>query len=160
MSKPLILVVDDDVPVANSIANVIKDLGKYAVITANSAKEALGCLRKNKILLGLGGNNVRLIVLDIKMPEMDGLQFLEKVRRDYGENIGVTMLTAFEDEEKWDRATAGFVINYLRKPLDRAELVDTIEQFFAGKGDKLTVKTFEKHIKKREEFRQKGEKLL
>lgn len=160
MSKPLILVVDDDVAVANSIANVIKDTGKYDVVMANSAKEALGQLGKNKIWLGLGGNNIRLIVLDIKMPEMDGLQFLEKLRRDYGDKIGVTMLTAYEDEEKWDRATSGFVINYLRKPLDRAQLVDTIEKFFEGKGDEMTIKTFEKHIEKHEEFKQQGEKLI
>ncbi len=160
MSKPLILVVDDDVPVANSIANVIKDLDKYEVITANSAKEALGHLGKNKIMLGMGGNNVRLIILDIKMPDMDGLQFLEKMRRDYGDKIGVAMLTAFEDEDKWDRATSGFVISYLRKPLDRVQLAETIEKFFAGKGDEMTIKTFEQHIEKHEEFKKKGEKLL
>ncbi len=153
MSNPLILVVDDEIDVANSIANVIKDTKRYEVVAAYSAKEALDHLARNKVLFGLGGNRVRFIVLDIKMPEMDGLQFLDKIRKDYGEDIGVTMLTAWEDEEKWDRATAGFVVNYIKKPFKSDELVSTIDEFFAGKESRMVLETFEKHLKKREEFK-------
>jgi len=154
MAKPLIMVVDDEVDVANSISNIIKDTKKYEVITAYSAKEALQHLSKNKVFMGLGGNKIRLILLDIKMPEMDGLQFLEKIRKDYGEDIGVSMLTAWEDEEKWDRATSGFVLNYIKKPFKSEELIATIDNFFEGKEEKMVMKTFEKHIEKREEFKQ------
>lgn len=153
MANPLIMVVDDEVDVANSIAHVIEDTKKYEVITAYSAKEALEQLAKNKVLFGLGGNRIRLVVLDIKMPEMDGLQFLEKIRKEHGEDIGVTMLTAWEDEEKWDRATAGFVVNYIKKPFKSDELVSTIDSFFEGKEGKMVLETFEKHVKKREEFK-------
>ncbi|MFA6548953.1 MAG: response regulator, partial [Candidatus Margulisiibacteriota bacterium] len=103
------------------------------------------------------GNNIRLIVSDIKMPGMDGLEFLKKVREDYGEDIGVTMLTAYEDADKWDKATAGFVINYLRKPLDRTQLIETIDNYFSGQGGDMVLQTFEKHIEKREEFKKKPE---
>ena len=153
MSKPLIMVVDDEVDVANSISNTIKDTGKYNVLTAYSAKDALAQLAKNKVLFGLGGNRVRLIFLDIKMPDMDGLQFLERVRKEYGEDIGITMLTAWEDEEKWDRATSGFVVNYIKKPFKSEELISTIERFFEGNEGKMILDTFEKHIAKREEFK-------
>jgi len=156
MAKPLILVVDDEVDVANSITNVIKDSEKYEVLTAYSGKEALEHLKKNKVLMGIGGNRVRLILLDIKMPEMDGLQFLEKVRKDYGEDIGVAMLTAWEDEEKWDRATSGFVVDYIKKPFKSEELMATIDGFFSGKEEKMVLKTFEKHLEKREEFKKKS----
>jgi len=155
MANPLIMVVDDEVDVSNSIANVIKDTKKYEVITAYSAKEALEQLAKNKVFFGLGGNKIRMIFLDIKMPEVDGLQFLEKVRKDYGEDIGISMLTAWEDAEKWDRATSGFVINYIKKPFKTEELISTIDNFFAGKEAKMVLDTFEKHIEKREEFKKK-----
>ena len=155
MSKPLVMVVDDEIDVANAIANIIRDAGRYDVLTAYSAKEALEHLKKNKVMLGLGGNRVRLILLDIKMPEMDGLQLLEKIRRDYGEDIGIAMLTAWEDEEKWDRATSGFVINYIKKPFKSDELLATLDSFFAGEEGKMVLNTFEKHIEKREEFRKK-----
>lgn len=153
MANPLVMVVDDEVDVANSIANVIKDTKRYEIVVAYSAKEALEHLAKNKVFFGLGGNRIRLILLDIKMPEMDGLQFLEKVRKDYGEDIGISMLTAWEDEEKWDRATSGFVINYIKKPFKSEELVATIDGFFEGKEGKMVLDTFEKHIEKREEFK-------
>jgi|SRR3989344_4531083 len=157
MAKPLIMSVDDDVDVANEIARILRGTNKYEVITAYSAKEALGHLAKHKIFLGLGGNRIRLIYLDIKMAGMDGLEFLEKVRKDYGHDIGITMLTAYEDEEKWDRATSGFVINYIKKPYSNDDIIATADKFLAGQGDKMTMKTFEKHIEKHDEW--KREKL-
>lgn len=155
MAKPLIMVVDDEIDLANAIANTIKDTNRYEVLVANSAKDALGHLSKSKILLGLGGNKIRLILLDIKMPDMDGLTFLEKTRKEFGENIGVCMLTAWEDAEKWERATSGFVVGYIRKPFDPTELLATIDKYFAGKEGEMVLKTFEKHIEKRKEFEQK-----
>lgn len=155
MAKPLIMVVDDEIDVANSIADTIKDTKRYEVITAYSAKQALEHLKKNKVFMGLGGNRIRLILLDIKMPEMDGLQALEKIRKDFGEDIGISMLTAWEDEEKWDRATSGFVINYIKKPFKSEELIATLDNFFEGKEEKMVLKTFEKHLEKREELKEK-----
>lgn len=153
MPKPTIMVVDDEVDVANAIANTIRDTGRYQVMTANSGKEALEKLAKNKIMFGLGGNRIHLVLLDIKMPEMDGLTLLEKIRKDFGEDIGIAMLTAWEDEEKWNRATAGYVVNYIRKPFKAEELLGTIDKFFEGDEGDLVMKTFEKHLQKKEEFR-------
>lgn len=155
MTKPLVMVVDDEVDVANSIANIIKETERYEVVIAYSAKGALEQLSKNKVFFGIGGNRIRLVIVDIKMPEMDGLQFLEKVRKDYGESIGVSILTAWEDEEKWDRATSGFVVNYIKKPFKSEELISTIDGFFKGEGGEMVLNTFEKHIERREEFKSK-----
>lgn len=153
MDNPLIMVVDDDKVVADSIANTIKDTKRYDVITAYSAKEALDNLSKNKIMLGLRGNRIRLVFLDIKMPDMDGLQLLEKIRKDYGDQVAVTMLTAYEDEEKWNRATSGFVINYIKKPFDEKDLIGTLDKFFAGKEGEMVMRTFEKALDKKEELK-------
>ncbi len=156
MAKPVVMVVDDEVDVANSIANTVKDTSLYDVVTAYSAREALDQLGKHKTFLGLGGNKIRFIFLDIKMPEMDGLQLLGKIRRDYGEDIGISMLTAWEDEEKWDKATSGFVVNYIRKPFKSEELLSTLKSFFEGREARMVLDTFEKHIEKKEEFRKKA----
>lgn len=158
MAKPLILVVDDDVEIAKAIAGKIKDTQRYEALTAFSAKEALEHLAKNKILFGLGGNRIRLVILDIKMPEIDGLQLLEMIRKDYGNDIGISMLTAYEDEEKWEKATEGFVINYIRKPFKDEDLISTIDNYFSGKEPEMVLDTFEKHIKKREEWEKEKEK--
>jgi len=157
MSKPIIMVVDDEKDFADDLTDLVKRTGKYDVLTSYSAKEALEQLRKNKVLWGMGGNKIHLIILDIKMPDMDGLQFLEKVRKDYDESIGVCMLTAWEDEEKWDKATSGFVVAYLTKPLDEDKLIKTLDDYFAGKEGKMVLDTFEEHINKRDELEKKKE---
>ncbi|MFH1386440.1 MAG: response regulator [bacterium] len=155
MDKPLILVVDDEKQVADVITQTITETNKYTALTAYSADEALAALKNNRILFGFGGNKIKLICLDIKMPGMDGLELLEKIRRDHGQDIGVLMLTAWEDEEKWERATSGFVLNYLKKPYKKDELLTTINKFFMGKEGELVLNTFEKHLEKKEEFKAK-----
>lgn len=153
MDKPLIMVVDDEKVVADSISRTIGADGKYEVITVYSAKDALDKVRKNRILWGLYGNKIRVIVLDIKMPDIDGLQFLETLRKKYGQEIAVIMLTAWEDAEKWDRATSGFVINYIKKPYRREELLGTLDRFFKGKEGELVLETMDRAILKEEEFK-------
>ncbi|OGC10434.1 hypothetical protein A3D23_07205 [candidate division WOR-1 bacterium RIFCSPHIGHO2_02_FULL_53_26] len=147
------MVVDDDKAVSDSIAELIESTGKYHAIAAYSAKEALRHLKKNKTMLGLGGNNIRLIFLDIKMPEMDGLELLQKIRKDFGEDVGISMLTAYEDEDKWDKATAAFVINYIKKPYKDEDVLATIEKYFAGREASMTLGVFEKHIERKEKTR-------
>jgi response regulator RpfG family c-di-GMP phosphodiesterase len=87
---------------------------------------------------------------------MDGLRLLEKIRKEYGEDIGISMLTAWEDEDKWDRATSGFVVNYIKKPFIAKDLIATIEKFFEGKDVKMVLETLEKHIAKKEEFKKES----
>jgi len=158
MDKPLILVIEDEVKQADMIAKLIEATGRYTAIKAYNGKEGLALVKKHKPLIG--ENKIKLIVLDIKMPEMDGLQFLEEMRRKYNDDqIGVLMMTAYEDEEKWDRATSCFVCDYLKKPVVENELIAALDKFFSGDRARtdMTLKTFEKHIDKREEFkREKG----
>ena len=84
---------------------------------------------------------------------MSGLEFLGVIRKDFGEDIGVSMLTAWEDEDKWDQATSGYVVNYIKKPFKSEELIKTLDEFFEGDEAKMVMKTFERHIEKREEYR-------
>lgn len=151
MEKSLIMVVEDEVEYAREIAEDVKSSKKYEAVIANSAKEGLETLRKNKGFLGLFPNRVRLILLDIKMPEMDGLQFLEKIRKEYEDTIGVIIITAYEDYEKWDRALGGFVAGYIKKPYDRKDLLERIDLFFSKDTeahDKMISKTLIEGVEK------------
>ena len=122
MEKPAILVVDDEIKITDMLVRMIEQTGRYEAVKANSAKEAFEILDKNKRFLGLAKNKIECIVLDIKMPEMDGLQFLNKLRMDesWWKFMPVILLTAYEDREKWAKATSpssGAVASYLKKPV-------------------------------------------
>ena len=138
--KPLILIVDDEKDLADNISEIIKSSGLYNIATAYSTKTAQEVLKKNQPLLGIGKNRVRLIILDIKMPGVDGLKLLSEIRAEYL-GIGVIILTAFEDREKWEKARQGLVSAYFKKPIKEQELLSAIERFFDGKEDWMIEQT-------------------
>ncbi|OGC03928.1 hypothetical protein A2276_04850 [candidate division WOR-1 bacterium RIFOXYA12_FULL_43_27] len=137
MEKPLILVVDDEPKMADNVAEIIKVTGKYDAIAAYSAKDAFNVFEKNKRYFGLANNRIRCIVLDIKMPEVDGLQFLKELREKepWFKIMPVIILTAYEDRTKWAKATSplrGMIAAYLKKPPNEQELIDTLDRIFNG----------------------------
>jgi len=99
--KPLILVVEDETFIADEVVSALNASNRYSAISANNGLQALEKLKENETLLG---NKIACIVLDIRMPEMDGLTFLETWRKKEKmfQHIPVIMLTAYEDAEKWD----------------------------------------------------------
>ena len=158
MKKPLILVVDDEKEFADAAAAFLQKIG-YEAITANSAKEAFETIDKNKPLLGLGHNHIKCILLDIKMPEMDGLQFLDKFREKYEDKIGVIMLTAYEDEDKWLEVASAYVAGYIKKPFKEDEVRNTLKRFFEGKQEEMAQETMEDYLageEKRKAYKEKN----
>ena len=138
--KPVIMIVEDEVDLANSIAGIIKDTKNYETIVAYSAKEAMKHLGKNRVFTG--GNLIKLVLLDIKMPEMDGLKFLEKIREAYPpDKLGVFIITAWEDHDKFEKAREGAVVGYIKKPFNSKELIESIDRFFEGKSKWMTEQT-------------------
>ena len=101
-----VLVVDDDPVVGKSFNRVLSDKG-YAVITAHNAREALEQMRRDEY---------DLLVTDIRMPGMDGLELAEtvKARRPWTPVVIVTGYGTSADEE---RAKAAGVKAFLHKPL-------------------------------------------
>lgn len=148
--KPLILIVDDEKDFANNISELIKASGLYDTVVTNSAKEAQEILKKNQGLLGIGKNRIRLAILDIKMPETDGLELLQKIRLDYP-TIGAIILTAWEDKDKWKKARDGSVAAYIQKPLMEKNLLAILKRYFAGKEDWMVEQTKWELIAKEEE---------
>ena len=73
-TKKRVLTVDDEMMNNKIIAHIMKDEPKYEVISAESGKEALRLL---------GFQSFDLILLDVKMPEMDGLETLRHIRENY-----------------------------------------------------------------------------
>ncbi|MCC3868952.1 response regulator transcription factor [Terrisporobacter mayombei] len=105
-----ILVVDDEKEIRNLIEIYLKNEG-YTVIKASNGEEALEILKKEE---------VQLIVLDIMMPKMDGMEVCRRVREHL--NIPILMLSAkSEDMDKIAGIMTG-ADDYLTKPFNPLEL--------------------------------------
>jgi two-component system CheB/CheR fusion protein len=139
MKKPLILIVDDDIEITKAFSEAILDSGNYEVLAANSGKAALEMISSNKTLMGVGANNVKLILLDIRMPEMSGIELLDRLEKDFGGRMDVIMVTAFDDDDNWSDSFFAHsnVIAFLKKPIDRKGLVEVIDKYFRGDKEKL-----------------------
>ncbi len=112
MVKKKLLVVDDT---PENLIIIYKILRKeYEVIGANSGKEAL---------LALADSRPDLILLDVMMPEMDGLELCRILKGDSRyRDIPVIFITALSDEVDESRGFAAGAVDYLSKPLKPAIL--------------------------------------
>lgn len=128
MAKKKILVVDDEADFLKLIKLRLQ-ANDYEVITATNGKEALDIIRLNK---------PDAVLLDILMPEMDGLKVLRKIRvRD--KNLPVFIITAFSSDERFALANkfgaSGFIVKTddLKGEIDRISSVLNISDKFKGK---------------------------
>ena len=113
-----VLLVDDD-PVQHALVG--KYLQNRPVRHAYSASEALHILQQEDILL---------VILDLYMPEMDGMEMLRRVKRHNG-IVQVMVVTASEEAEDLLRALEAGANDFLLKPLDKRSLEDALENALA-----------------------------
>lgn len=119
-----VMVVDDQTSMRAMIRRTLQDLGFKDIRDKPTAPEALESVKSDR---------VHLIISDYNMPEMDGLQFLEAVRKDgvIGKTVFI-MLTGSSDREIVQKAAALGVNNYLVKPFAPAALKEKIERVFGA----------------------------
>ncbi len=114
--SPSILVVDDDPDIREALVDVLTDHGYSARAVANG-REALDYLR--------GGARPSLILLDLMMPVMDGLQFRqEQVGDPELRELPVFVISAGNDVSQ--SAAALGVAGAMRKPIDLDKLLDIV----------------------------------
>lgn len=106
-----ILIVDDEEPQRNMLAGFLKKQG-YAVETADSGKTALEVVDQKHFELAL---------VDLKMPEMDGIELLERLKKQNPE-IQVIMMTAYGTVETAVDAMKKGAYHYVGKPINLDEL--------------------------------------
>ncbi|MEA5364494.1 FAD-dependent oxidoreductase [Amycolatopsis sp., V23-08] len=139
MSQPILMTVDDDPAVSRSVARDLRRrYGKdYRVIRADSGADALEALREIK----LRGDAVAAILADYRMPQMDGIAFLEKAM-DLFPHARRALLTAYADTDAAIQAiNVVDVDHYLLKPWDPPEeklypVIDALVETWKAVGDK------------------------
>ena len=111
MSKGNVLIVEDNEDLCQTLADVLKKQGNK-VRTAYTGEDALGILQKAII---------DLVLLDIKLPDLNGLKILQKIR-DNDPDILVIMITALTDAQPAVDAMKMGAYDYLMKPFELDEL--------------------------------------
>jgi DNA-binding NtrC family response regulator len=112
-----ILVVDDEPAMRAGMARVLAAQG-YQVLTAASGTEALGMMASRP---------VNLAILDLKMPDMDGVQLLKTIGRDHP-GTGVIMVTGYPDVEAAVACIKLGALDYLAKPLSTGDFDALLEK--------------------------------
>lgn len=113
-SKATILVVDDEEHIRKLIQRILEDAG-YNVVTASNGYEAL-----DKV----SSSDVSLVLLDIRMPDIDGFHTLELIREK--SDIPVIMVTAIGEVSSLSNALNLGADDYIKKPFRSGELLARI----------------------------------
>ena len=125
MITPLVMLVDDEVPFVETMTKRLakRDLN---VIAAFSGQEALEILDKHR--------DVDVVILDVKMPGMDGIETLRKIKSAYP-LIEVVMLTAHATVESAIEGMKFGAFDYLMKPCDMDQLMSKVQEATRKKRD-------------------------
>ncbi len=111
MNKPLILVVEDDIPVRNLITTTLKT-HEYRYLTAQNASDAI---------MQASSHNPDVVFLDLGLPDADGIEVIRQIRS--WSNMPIIVISArSEDEDKIEALDAG-ADDYLTKPFSVEELL-------------------------------------
>lgn len=107
---PKILIVEDDLPIRDTVHEFIQMSG-YDVCVAASAEEALGVLTDTP---------VDVVISDIMLPGMDGLELTDRIKRNY--DVDVIVMTAYSTEYSYAEAVSKGASDFVFKPVRLEEL--------------------------------------
>jgi DNA-binding response OmpR family regulator len=108
-----VLIVDDEETLTWSMARSLsRDKDKYEVIIANNGREALNQLKKN---------NVDLVISDIRMPDINGLDLLVSIKKEYPQTK-VIIMTAYGSSDVQREANQRGSLYYVEKPFEIADI--------------------------------------
>lgn len=114
-----ILIVDDYVVTLRILSTQLRK-GGYEVVTAGNGKEAIQ---------QIGERNFDLAIIDIAMPDMDGITLLGKLRNEYGQStLPIIMLTASALDEDRILAQKAGATDFLTKPISSWELLEVVHR--------------------------------
>jgi two-component system chemotaxis response regulator CheY len=116
-----ILVVDDSAIIRRILKNVLAEAGYKDIIEAADGVEAWELLQKNL--------DVKLIMTDWNMPNMNGLELVKKIRADERfKDVPIVMVTTEGGKKEVIMALKAGVNNYIVKPFDKKKLKEKLQQ--------------------------------
>ena len=122
-NRTLVLLVDDNLDDREILHRVLENKG-YKVMEVGTGEE---CLRHVK------ERHYQVILLDYKLPGIDGLETLAQVKQ-IRPDVGVVMISAFSESEQLNQGIAEGSLTYLRKPLDTEKLIAVVDECMKQRG--------------------------
>jgi DNA-binding NtrC family response regulator len=122
MTKPRILIVDDETRMCRSLQILLLGEGKYDVSFALSGEQAIQYIAEER---------TNLMIVDLSMPGMNGLELLKKVKHAQP-NIPVVIMTAYSSVKSAIEAMKGGAFEYLIKPFGNEEFLSVVERALQG----------------------------
>ena len=114
---PKILIVDDEEGIRASLKLILEDY--YDLVLTTGGEQALDVLNNTK--------NIGLIFLDIKMPQVSGLDILKQIKQKHPETK-VIMVTGYKSVETAAEATRLGACGYIVKPFKTEEILETVKR--------------------------------
>lgn len=118
--RPRVLYVDDEV--INLELLKITYLNDFEIVTASSAAEGLALLEAYP--------DIHVIISDLKMPEMSGLEFIKEIKRKHKQKVCMLLTGFLESDIMLEGFNKELIFRYVMKPFNREELEETILEAF------------------------------
>ena len=124
-TRAKILVVDDEVPIREYEANLLSEFG-HEVLTASEGYEALKLAREK---------HPDLILLDILMPEMSGIEVCRELRADpRTRDVRIVVVSGVDDRQTLEECLDAGADDFVTKPIDRLELMVRVRSMLRVRG--------------------------
>ncbi len=111
-----IYIVDDDAPVRQALSRLLRSYG-FDVFAYPSAQDFLDSVLQDE---------QGCLILDVKMPGMNGLELQEKLRSS-GWKLPIIFITAYDDPKDREKALANGAVTFLQKPLNDRVLLEAVQ---------------------------------
>lgn len=118
-----VLIVDDDKILLETAVDTLESLGLRAE-QAESGLEAVGMIMHRHEL----GKDYNIVIVDMKMPDIDGIETIRRIRQEIKSNIPILLISAYEWSDVEEKAKDAGVNGFLTKPLFRSTLYDKISE--------------------------------
>jgi DNA-binding NtrC family response regulator len=134
----LILAVDDEPDMLSLVKMIIEGYSDHQVTTTNNPMEVAELLTKERF---------DLIITDLKMPGMDGMELLELAKK-YDKDALILMVTAFGSLESAEEAVAKGAFDYISKPFRKETLLLAIDKAMRWREMALQIKDLQGKLEK------------
>ncbi len=117
MKDKKILICDDERGIRESLKLILSDI--YEIISAENSAQAIEKLDKNP--------DTKAVLLDIKMPGINGMQTLRQIR-DKNNNVPVVIITGYQSVETASKLLNTGAAYYVTKPFEADTIIDTVKK--------------------------------